>query len=98
MPNVTALLTDQEQLRRDTNRLLESLTRNGRFDDAAGELPPIRHQVELDPHYLAICITIRLAVIMATESGYPTAWAELGRELANLQHSIEANGVASKPT
>ena len=98
MASLTAPLTDQEQLRCDTNRLLEFVTRNRRFDDAADEPLPIRHRASFDPRYLAMCITIRLAAIMATENAYPAAWDELGRELANLQHSIQANGTAGTMT
>lgn len=43
------------------------------------------------------CVSrFRLAVIMATERAHPTAWHELGRELADLQDSIHANGAASQ--
>jgi DNA-binding CsgD family transcriptional regulator len=86
MANPTAFLTDPEQLRSDAECLLESVTRRGRFDE---EPSPVRNRAPLDRHYLVICITVRLAAIMATE--HPTAWHELGRALANLQHSIQAN-------
>jgi DNA-binding CsgD family transcriptional regulator len=94
--NPTAFLTDPEQLPSDAERLLESVTRRGRLDDASEEPPPVRNRAPLDRHYLAICIAIRLAVIMATENQHPTAWHELGRALANLQHSIQANGMAGR--
>jgi DNA-binding CsgD family transcriptional regulator len=94
--NPTAFLTDPEQLRSDAERLLESVTRRGRFDDASEGPSPVRNRAPLDRHYLAMCITIRLAAIMATENEHPTAWHELGQALANLQHSIQANDPMSR--
>jgi DNA-binding CsgD family transcriptional regulator len=97
MANTTAFLTNPEKLRSDAERLLESVIRGGRFDDAFEEPSPSRNRAPLDRHYLAMCI-IRLAAIMATENEHPTAWHELGQVLANLQHSIQANDPTNRMT
>jgi ATP/maltotriose-dependent transcriptional regulator MalT len=81
MKNLTALLTGQEQLRCDAKRLQGAITRNGRFDEAAGESESIRNRTPIDRHYLVMCITIRLAAIMVTGNAHPKAWDELGRAL-----------------
>ena len=93
-----APLTDQEWFRCCNERLLEAVTRNGRFGEAAAESASIRNPAPIDRNYLVICITISLVVIMAADNGHPTVWDELGRELAHLQRSIQANGAARKPT
>src|ERR1700741_4320265 len=77
----TPLLTGQEQLRCDAKRLQGAITRNGRFDEAAGESESIRNRTPIDQHYLVMCITIRLAAIMVTGNAHPKAWDELGRAL-----------------
>jgi ATP/maltotriose-dependent transcriptional regulator MalT len=96
MPDSIILLTDEEQLRSDARRLLESVIRRGRVDDVASEPDPLRNRGSADRHYLAMRFTIRLAAIMAAECAHPTRWDELGLAIANLQHSIEAKGTASK--